>query len=198
MATFDLRGLRIAKYTPGNDSVTYSDWCEVGEEMTVNLELRSAEGRLYARSSLSEYLRKITGGSISIGTKDISDDAQKIMFGAAVNSIEVTPSGGSKASVTEIEYGGDMDGSEVGLAFYAPDKINGVTKYTAVFVSRASFGPPSRTYQTQGDNITFQTPTTTGEFLKDHSAGRVLVKFATCDTEALAIAWCKLKLGESA
>ena len=45
-------------------------------------------------------------------------------------------------------------------------------------------------FQTLNDSITFQTPTTTGEFMADHSSAQNLFEVAVCDTAAEADAWC--------
>ena len=92
-------------------------------------------------------------------------------------------------------YGANDSASYVGCSFYAPDMIDGVKKYTCVFITKAMFGPPGMTYQTKGENITFQTPTTTGEFLPDDSASAMIVDSYTADTMADAVAWCNAVLG---
>ena len=55
---------------------------------------------------------------------------------------------------------------------------------------RSHDGEASRAtnFQTLGDNITFQTPTTSGEFLIDDLED--LLEVATLDSEADAKAWC--------
>ena len=78
-------------------------------------------------------------------------------------------------------------GQYVGSGFYAPDMIDGAEKFTAIFVHKTLFGPPSKTLQTMGEQINFQTPTTSGEALVD-DAGH-LMEWKSFDTEAEAIAW---------
>ena len=73
--------------------------------------------------------------------------------------------------------------------FSAPDMIDGVRKYTCVLVYRALFGPPAYNYVTKGENLQFQTPTTTGEFLPSHNSDLDMMEIAVADTEALARAW---------
>ena len=85
----------------------------------------------------------------------------------------------------------------VGVGFYAPDKIDGVTKYTCVWVPKVLFGPPSLAYKTKGENIQFNTPTTTGEFLADDSTEELLLETETVDSAEAAKTWIKGKLGES-
>lgn len=190
MPAFDLRGIRIAKYNNASGTVTYGTPKSAGEAMTANLELRFAEGRLYAESSLAEYIKKAIGGTISLGTKYIPTDAQTDMYGVT----ETTHSVGEK-QVKGIAHRGDDTPGYVGVMFYAPDMIDGVEKITCVFVSRALFGPPSYVYQTAGESITFQTPTTTGEFLPDNTTNKNLFEVAVVDDVETAVAWGDLMFG---
>lgn len=193
MPTFDLRGINVAKYAVKDGAVSYSGVTSVGDAMNCNLELRFAEGRVYAESKLAEYMKLATGGTVSIGVKYIPNEAQALMYGAAeqkhtVSSKEIT---GLRMTTKDIA-------NYVGVSFYAPDKIEGETKYTCVFIAKALFGPPSMVFQTKGDSITFNTPTTTGEFLGDDSEAEILLDTVICDTEADAIAWCAKVLGKTA
>jgi hypothetical protein len=161
--------------------------------MTANIELRYAEGRLYAESTLAEYMRKAVGGTISLGVKYINAAAQQLMFGMRTKSrsITYTPAGGTETtiSVSGLAIGGKDEGIYVGVAFYAPDMVDSAKKYTCVLVKKALFGPPSMSLQTTGQDIQFNTPTTSGEFLADDSTGQELLETAIVDDEAAAIAW---------
>lgn len=184
MPQFDLRGIQIAKYVNTNGVITYTDRQTAGDAMTANMELRYAEGRLYAESTLAEYMRKATGGSISLGVKYIPNAAQKIMFGSREKQRTV-----GQTQITGLVLGGKTTSAYVGVGLYAPDMIDGVEKFTAVKIAKALFGPPSMTLQTAGENIVFNTPTTTGEFLADDSTDQDMIEVAICDTEEAAIAW---------
>lgn len=184
MPQFDLRGIKIAKYVNTSGTITYTDAQTLGDAMNVNMEVRVAEGRLYAESTLAEYMRKIVGGTISIGVKYIPTTAQKLMFGATDKSRTV-----GTTSVTSLVIGGADTPQYVGVAFYAPDMIDGALKYTAVKVAKSLFGQPSMSLQTAGESIQFNTPTVTGEFLADNSTEQEMIETAVCDTEAAAKAW---------
>ena len=186
MPAIDLRHIMVGKLT-GED---YEAPMSIGDAMNCNLQLRYAEGRLYAESTLAEYIKKATGGSISVGAKYIPIAAQKVMFGSTDKNRTV----GNKSIKGQIVTGKDV-GHYVGVSFYAPDMIDGEEKYACVFIHKAMFGAPSRTYQTMGENITFQTPTVTGEFLAKTKDGKELMEAAICDTEEDAIAWCKAVFG---
>lgn len=189
MPQIGLKGINFAEYTNTNGTITYGTPTKAGDAMTANLELRFAEGRLYAEDALSEYLRLAIGGTISLGVKYIPDAAQKMIFGLTEKSRDVTVSGTS-SSIKSLQTKKSSRGKEVGVSFYADDVVDGVIKYTCVFVPRARFGEPSMALQTLGETINFATPTTTGEFLADHSADGVIKDVAVVDTEAAAIAWC--------
>lgn len=194
MPSFGLKGIKAAKYVNTAGTITYTNPTDVGDAMTANLELRFAEGRLYAEDMLAEYMRKAVGGTISIGVKYIKQSAQALLFGVQTKnrSISYVPTGTTvttTATATSVVTGGQDLGQYVGLAFYAPDMVDGVKKFTCVFVKKCLFGPPSMQLQTMGDSIQFNTPTTSGEFLADDSSAQDLFEVAIVDDENAAKAW---------
>ena len=194
MPQFDLRHIYCAKYVNTAGTISYTSPQQIGDAMTANIEVRYAEGRLYAESTLAEYMRKAVGGTISIGVKYIKDSAQMLMFGkrSKSRSISYTPVGSSTAtaeSITGLTLGGQDEGTYVGVAFYAPDMVDGVKKYTCVLIRKTLFGPPGMSLQTAGENIQFNTPVTSGEFLADDSATQELMEVAVVADENAAIAW---------
>ena len=194
MPQFGLKGIKAAKYVNTAGTITYTNPTEVGDAMTANLELRFAEGRLYAEDMLAEYMRKAVGGTISIGVKYIKQTAQQLLFGVQTKNrnITYTPTGTTvtaTAMATSVVNGGSDLGQYVGLAFYAPDMVDGAKKFTCVFVKKCLFGPPSMSLQTMGENIQFNTPTTSGEFLADDSTAQDLFEVAIVDDENAAKAW---------
>lgn len=190
MAKYDLRYIQCAKYVNTNGVITFEDKQKVGDAMTANIELRFAEGRLYAESTLAEFIRKCTGGTISLGVKYILQAAQKLMFGLTEKSRSVTPQGGSATTVKSLVTKRSTVGAYVGVSFYSPALYEGVEKYDCIFVGKCMFGEPSESAQTAGENIQFGTPVTNGEFLADDSEEGQIKEAVTVDTEALARAWC--------
>ena len=84
MPEFDLRGMKVAKYNydKTQKKISYDTPMSMGDAMTANLELKFAEGRLYAESALAEYMKKVTGLTVSQGVKYIPDETQKLLFKA--------------------------------------------------------------------------------------------------------------------
>ena len=194
MPQFGLRNIYAAKYVNTSGTITYTNPQHVGDAMTANLELRYAEGRLYAEDALAEYMRKAVGGTISIGVKYIKLAAQQLMFGMKTKNRSITyqPVGSTATATATAQstvLGGNDEGVYVGVAFYAPDMVDGVKKYTCVFIKKCLFGPPSMSLQTAGESIQFNTPVTSGEFLADDSATQDLFEIAVVADENAAIAW---------
>lgn len=190
MAKYDLRYIQCAKYVNNNGAITFAEKQKVGDAMTANIELRFAEGRLYAESTLAEFIRKCIGGTISLGVKYILPNAQKLMFGLTEKSRSVTPTGGTATTVKSLVTKRSTVGNYIGVSFYTPALYDGVEKYDCIFVGKCMFGEPSETLQTAGESIQFQTPVTNGEFLADDSDEGQIKEAVTVDTEALARAWC--------
>ena len=134
----------------------------------------------------------ITGGTISYGVKYITEAAQKLLYGFIEHTRVV-----KDASVKSLRLTGQSQAKYVSSSFYAPDVIDGANKFTCVYIARSLFGPPSYGFQTKGQNLTFNTPTTTGEFLKAHSNDEVFIEVATCDDVETAKAWCDAVLTDS-
>lgn len=193
MPTFDLRGIKIGKYINTEGTITYETPISMGDAMSVELNLTAAEGRLYAESRLAEYKKLITGGTASVGVKYITDAAQKLLFGMSENTRNV----GTNTSQKSLKATAKDIAKYVGMGFYAPDAIDGTDKYTTVFVYKVLFGAPGYVYATKGDSITFQTPTTTGEFLADDSEDKNIMEIAILASESDAVAWINKCFGAS-
>ena len=153
--------------------------------MSVDITLTFAEGRLYAEGKLSEFMKEVTGGTISMAVKDILKEAQKTMFGVKDKQRTI-----SEKPVSGLVYSTKDTASYVGISFYCKDMVDNVAKFTCILIIKSLFGPPAMSKQTKGQNITFSTPTTTGEFLPSDADAQELFELATVDSEDEAIAWC--------
>ena len=188
MPQYGLRGIKVAKYVNTEGVISYTDRQAVGDAMTANFELRRAEARLYAEDGLAEYMVSAVGGTISLGVKYIKDAAQKLMFGLTEKSRNITV-GGTTSEVTGLAVSAKNEGVYVGIGFYCPAVMDGAKRFWCCRIAKALFGPPSMSLQTKGENIVFNTPTTTGEMMMDDSANGLIYESAYVDSEAAAVAW---------
>ena len=69
MASFDLRYIQCAPYQATEGEVSYGAKVKVGDAMNADINFTFAEGRLYAEGKLSEYIKELTGGTISMGSE---------------------------------------------------------------------------------------------------------------------------------
>ena len=191
MATIGFKGIYAATYSESGSTVSYTGCASMGKPIDCNMELKAAEGRLYAADALDKYRRKITGGSISIVAEDIPDTMRKLIFGEEDSARTV----GSATSVAGLKITDSTVAPYVGIAGYAPEDVNGEDKFHAFFAPKALFASPSMHYKTMDTAIEFQVPTCVGEFMK--AADGEIFEHAILDTEEDAIAWCKLVLGGS-
>lgn len=188
MPQFGLRGVKAAKYVNTDGVITYTDRQKVGDAMTANFELRRSEGRLYAEDGLAEYMANAVGGTVSLGVKYILADAQKLMFGLIEKNRSVTVDGQAQ-QITTLAVSAKNEGDYIGLGFYCPALKDGQKVFWVCKICKALFAPPNMTLQTKGENIQFNTPTTTGEMLMDDSEEGLLYESAYVETEAAAKAW---------
>ena len=73
--------------------------------------------------------------------------------------------------------------------------IDGVLKFTCVKIAKAMFGPPSMSLRTASENIQFNTPTTSGEFMADDTLNQDMLEVAVVDDENEALAWLTAAIG---
>ena len=190
MATIGFKGLYVATYAENGSTVTYTGCKSMGKPMDCDMKLKSAEGRLYAADALDKYKSKITGGTLSIIAEDVPDDVRKLMTGEEDSARSV-----SSTSVNGLKITESTRAPYVGVAGYAPEDVNGEDKFHAFFTTKNRFISRNMHWKTMGDNIEFQVPTFVGEFMK--GANGDIFEDAVLDTEADAIAWCNLVLGNS-
>lgn len=186
MPKFDLRYIQVAKYVNNNGAVSYTNKTSIGDAMNVDLTFRHAEGRVFAEGTLAEYMKKLVGGSISIAEKYIPTAAQQLMYGSRSASRTVL----TNKTVSGLKLGSNDFPQYVGVSFYAPMMMDAVEKFYCVKIARAIFGPPNLSVQTLGETINFSTPTTTGEFLADHTANADIIEDGIAESMAVAKAWC--------
>ena len=199
MPTYGLKHIYAAKYVNTAGTITYTDKVHVGDAISAKIEPQNAQASLYAEDGLAEFMSAMTGGTISLGVKYIKDAAQKLLFGMKEKSRSVSyvPTGSSAtatATATSLVIGSHDDGVYVGIAFYAPNMKDGAKTFTCVFLRKCLFGPPSMTFQTKGENITFQTPTTTGRYLMDDSSENNFYESVVVNDENEAKAWVEAVL----
>lgn len=177
-------GLRKPIFASARDDGTYDEPMALGKAISLEITTNFAEASLSADDGQAEYVKEFTNADVTLGTSTIPIAAMKPIFGHAA---EV--SGGA------VVYNKDDQNSNVAMAVVAPEIIDDVRTFVAIFLPKVKFGDPSDSWETKGDSITFKTPSISGK-ASANDAG-VWKETATFKTEQEAMTWIYGKFGYS-
>lgn len=167
-------------------SATYDKGIVLGKMMSLNLTPNFNEASLYGDDAQAEYEKEFKDLDVSLNTTFLPAEAYQAMFGSTVT----TGTSGKGSAITSnigdtAKYGG--------LGCVITEKENGTAKYWVVWLPKVKFAPPGGTYQTKGENITWNTPTISGKGTADNKGDWKILE--AYDTEAAAITALKTKAG---
>ena len=195
MATIGVSKPYYGVYVNTDGTVTYTGGEVFAKAIEFSASIDSGDdNNLYADNGIAESDRSFGGGSISVTTDEISQEAARAILGITSRTITV----GLNTNVTELIYDDDMSVPDLGFGIIIKKKTGGVYKYRAVFFNKIKFNIPEDAATTQGDTIEWQTPTIEGIIMRDDSAKHAWKSEALLDTEAEAEAYIKHRLGISA
>lgn len=160
----------------GSTENTYGSGFVVGKAMKADIQINAANAFLYGDDAVAESDTGFTGGTIGLGTTQMTDDIQKKLLGhkQAAEGGEITANIGDIA-----EYHG--------VGFYAPKLDNHVRKYRAMWFVKVAFADPNESLTTKQGSTSFTTPEMPGTIMEDAKGD--WKKEQTFDTEAEAIAY---------
>ena len=160
----------------------YEKAFKCGELVNTSINPQYNTASLYGDNRKVEEIRLLKTADITLGVTRIPVQAAEIMFGHKLLE-----------DGSEVQNTGD-DGNYVGYAFITQEMESGAKKYRACLIYKAKFNEGQVDYETQGENVTFKTPSITGSALsKDNGDWRI--KSPYFDTEDETEAWIKKQLG---
>lgn len=184
-------GLRYPVFAPienENDGglPTYGTGLVVGRAISADVSWSRSDTKLYADDTVAEVDNSVTGGSLTFGTDDLSDEAQIAMLNARA---------GEDGEVIE---GGDS-GTPGGFGYIRVQELRGVVKFIAYWIYKITFSPSDESAATKGENTDWQTPSITGEMAGVYQNGNTADFRAhkSFDNYEAAKAWlnAKAKIG---
>lgn len=159
MPTIGLDKLHYATYTytPASGStaasVAYGTPVQLAPAISANITPNFATAELYGDDIITDDLSAFTNATIELNLRDL-DPAQLIaLFGVR------------RGSKGEVVYSAEDVSAEVAIGFRA--KKSPGTHYRYYWFRRVKFTLPASAWNTQGDSITFNTPTITGKVMPD-------------------------------
>lgn len=195
MAVVGLSKPYIAKYSNTGATVTYTQPTLIGKAITMTLALNSGDANvLYADNAPAESDNQFSGGTLTIGTDNLSAEAMMSLFGAkeeAISASDVTTS-----DAKWLVHDDDQIIPYVGFAGIIMKKVGGLTKYVAVVYNKVQFQNINDSATTKGETIEWQTPELTATLMRSDNAKHEWKRITTdLDTEADAEAAIKAFFG---
>ena len=168
----------IESETDGTEPV-YGKGVVVGRAMQADVSFKRSDTPLYADDVAAESDNSITGGSVTLGVDDLSDEAAEAMLG------DVAGKDGEIAERCEgAPYGG--------FGYMRVRRLRGVTSYIGYWLYKTQFGRGDENAKTRGETLEWQTPTVSGSVLPvyaDESGAAVCRIRRSFKTAAEAEAW---------
>lgn len=159
-------------------SVTYSTGFVVGKAITANVNINTADVKLYADDAVAESDHGFIDGTVEVGIAHMTNDIQVKMLGHTETTGEI-----SAKATDVIPYNG--------IGFYAPKMVSGARKYRAIWLTKTQASEPNETFNTRNGQTEFTTPSISCAVMADMTGAWKIE--TTVETEAAAIAWLNTK-----
>ncbi len=184
-----VKGLTYAPYTSGGDgsAVVYGTGVKDDDKMVhVDQSEERADDKFIADNKVIDRYNGIISASVAIELARLSEDVRTKILGHVKN--------GSVLSVTEDEA------PFVGIGFIYWDRYKASNSFRAYWYHKVQFSEGSRSFNTKGENIEFQTESLEGEAMgvQLEADGKVtFYEYTEVATEAAARTWLNGKAGIS-
>lgn len=177
-------GMRYAYFCPltiaSNGNETIGVGVNLGKAINADIQIRTAEAKLYAEDGLAESAKEFVGGTITLGTDAIADNVLAVLFGHTITTGELV------ANADDVAPFGRT-------GWIVVKTINGATKYRAICLMKTKYSIPNEKSETKGENITFGTDQIVGDVARNVSGD--WKKEKTFDNEAEAKTYLNALLG---
>lgn len=194
MAIIGCSYLKYAKYAENQGVVSYSDGGTAAKLVSVNVSLDSAsDNDFYADNSIDETDKVFSGGTLTVNTNDLTDAVSKVLLGLQDQSLE-SITGITDSSVKELLFDDRQVVPYLGIGMVIKHQRSGAAAWTAIILPKVQFSVPNDAAETQGKQISWQTPELVGSIMRDDSAYRAWKKQATFTTEAQAVLYINTRL----
>jgi phi13 family phage major tail protein len=139
---------------PGTTGPIYETPQAVGKLIGIEVKPQYKSGTLYADDSIAEEKKVFNYADVILNTSTLPFAVAAKMFGWQ----QANPKMGDE--ITESIYDENKEGA---FGYVYGQVVDGATTYVAVFLPKVKFDVPEEKYETQGENINFQTPTINGK-----------------------------------
>lgn len=168
----------ITSETDGTEPV-YGSGVVIGRAIKADVAFKRTDAKLYGDDIACEADNAITGGTVTLGIDDVSDEAAVAMLGEV-----------KKETGEIVEY--SRSAPYGGFGYLRVRRLRGVTSYIAYWLYKVQFARGDENAATRGESLEWQTPTVQGNMMGVYpdDAGEPAVRtHKSFNTEKDAIAW---------
>lgn len=179
----------IYHYNESTGEVTYTRGGVLAKAIEFSASVESGDdNNLWADDGIAESDRSFGGGTVSITTDDLAQEASAAILGITPREITI---GGASTPVMELVYDEEATAPYLGFGVIIPKKKNSKIIYRAVVLPKIMFSVPEDAAKTMQDSIEWQTPTIEGTILRSDALGHPWKREVTVASEAEAVAYIK-------
>lgn len=183
MAKIGLQYPIFSPLTETESAVSYGSGVVVGSAISISTSINVAEVKLYGDDKVAEEDKSFDSGTLTANITHLSQENRALLLGHTLQSAGID----GHPEIMEVVSKDDDEGIYGGFGFYGKEKVNGVYKYHAYWLTKVKFKEPNEELETKGETTAFQTPTLEGDIHRDVTG--VWKRDIVVDTELQAKAW---------
>ena len=185
MANIGVSQPYYAVYANTNGTTTYTGLKKLGKAVSVDITTEGKDPEiLNADNGPAEALTLFGGGTATMEIDELALDVAKDILGLR------TPTG-----ETGVIFDADSMAPYVGLGFIVKKVHNSVIKWRMILLYKCQFKVPDYSIETQGETVSFQTPSLEATILRDDCVPAKWSMWQDFETEAAALTALQTALG---
>lgn len=183
MAIIGLSKPYYATYTANGTTVTYGTVTQMAKAVSLAIDLDGGDmQKLYADNGVAEAMSSFAGATLTVGIDELDLTTAAALFG-----ITMTSNG-------PVNFSAKNDAPYVGFGAVVKKVKAGVVKWLAVVLPKVKFQIPNDAAETQGETISFQTPSLTATVMQDDTADEKWKIWKEFETETDAVSFISTTL----
>ena len=149
MATIGVSKPYYALYQSEGGTVSYQGGGLMGKAVELSASIEAGEeNNLYADNMVVESDSSFAGGTLTITTDDLLQEASKVLLGLKTNEVTV-----GEEEVTELVYDDESVAPYLGVGIIIKKKRSGSYAYRAIIFTKVQFKVPEDSATTQGEAV---------------------------------------------
>ena len=183
MAKVGLKYPIFSELTETDTAVSYGSGVVVGSAISISTSINVSDVKLYGDDKVAEEDKSFDSGTLTANITHLSQENRALLLGHTLQSAGIS----GHPEIMEIVSKDNDEGAYGGFGFYGTEKVDGVVKYHAYWLTKVKFKEPNEELETKGETTAFQTPTIEADIHRDVTG--IWKRDIVVDGEAQAKAW---------